>query len=94
MKTERFKQANPKDQMQVVLMGLEGHLDNWRNRIISDPMFALMVTEFIKDCKSLQPHLSDEWVEPLCPNCDDQGCDYCGPEESETDAREAFDERF
>jgi len=65
-KTERFKQNGPKDQVTVVLMGLEGHLDNWNDGVIDNQTFSTRVEEFLQDCRDLGEFLPDEWLVDDC----------------------------
>ena len=62
MKPERWKQATPADQLQVILGSLEGHLSNWEDGIISAEKFQSRAREHLLDLQILLPHLrSGEW---------------------------------
>ena len=51
-----WKQANPKDQLTVILMGLEGHIDN-----TDDVKLILKCIPFIDQLKELGQHLKENW---------------------------------
>jgi len=75
-----FKQLSPQDQMRVLLMSLEGNLHNWNEGVLGDQQFGTRVARFISECQMLVPAVSMEEWEPVCVNCKDKGCDFCGPD--------------
>jgi len=61
MKPDKFKQANPKDQLTVIVMAIEGHVDNIRDKVSFDRALDAL-TVLVEDLRLLSPFLNSEWV--------------------------------
>lgn len=60
MKDQRWKQANAADQFTVIRASLEGHLDNWRDGLITAETFQERCLNHLAQLAQLDPFLHGE----------------------------------
>lgn len=58
MKLSHWKQATPLDQMQVILMSIEGHLDNYANGVGTNQLQKAQV--FLNELDVLVNHMKEK----------------------------------
>ena len=58
---EHFRQSNPRDQFTVVLMGLEGHLDNIQSGITPAEKTEEKTAQALADLRKFLPYLAKKW---------------------------------
>lgn len=66
MKDPRWQQKNPQDQFNVIFMAMQGHFDNWKEKIIDEPKFLNYMNDLFKQLQNLEPFLrgEEEWNNP------------------------------